>query len=104
LPLAFLAPDITKSILTGTQPIDLTAERLKRIGKLPACWNEQRRVLSMPNQFPYPKHWNCRYQLPEGAVPTFWWSNTPTETRRVFATIRAPLLSLTARRFPQRLR
>ncbi len=49
LPLAFLAPDITKSILTGNQPIDLTAERLKRVGKLPACWNEQRRVLRMPN-------------------------------------------------------
>ena len=49
LPLAFLAPDITKSILTGNQPIDLTAERLKRIGKLPACWNEQRRVLRMPS-------------------------------------------------------
>jgi DNA invertase Pin-like site-specific DNA recombinase len=49
LALAFLAPDITKSILTGNQPIDLTAERLKRIGKLPACWNEQRRVLRMPS-------------------------------------------------------
>jgi hypothetical protein len=49
LPLAFLAPDITKAILSGRQPVDLTAERLKRIGKLPACWNEQRRVLRMPN-------------------------------------------------------
>ncbi len=49
LPLAFLAPDITKAILSGKQPVDLTAERLKRIGKLPACWNEQRRVLRMPN-------------------------------------------------------
>jgi DNA invertase Pin-like site-specific DNA recombinase len=49
LPLAFLAPNIIKAILTGNQPIDLTAERLKRIGKLPACWNEQRRVLRMPN-------------------------------------------------------
>jgi len=49
LPLAFLAPDITKATLTGNQPIDLTAERLKRIGKLPSCWNEQRQVLRMPN-------------------------------------------------------
>jgi len=49
LPLAFLASDITKSILTGKQPIDLTTERLKRMGKLPACWNEQRQVLRMPN-------------------------------------------------------
>jgi DNA invertase Pin-like site-specific DNA recombinase len=49
LPLAFLAPDITKSILTGKQPIDLTTERLKRVGKLPACWNEQRRTLRMSN-------------------------------------------------------
>lgn len=47
LPFAFLAPDITKSILTGNQPIDLTTKRLKRIGKLPACWNEQRQVLRM---------------------------------------------------------
>ena len=49
LPLAFLAPDITGSILTGKQPIDLTTERLKRLGKLPACWNEQRNVLRMQN-------------------------------------------------------
>jgi len=40
---------ISAVILTGKQPVDLTAERLKRIGKLPACWNEQRRVLRMPN-------------------------------------------------------
>ena len=49
LPLAFLAPDIIKAILTGRQPIDLTTERLKRMGKLPACWNEQRQVLRIPN-------------------------------------------------------
>jgi DNA invertase Pin-like site-specific DNA recombinase len=48
LPLAFLAPDITKAILAGKQPVDLTAKRLKRIGKLPACWSEQRRLLRMP--------------------------------------------------------
>ena len=48
LPLAFLAPDITKAILTGKQPADLTAKRLKRIGKLPTCWSEQRQLLRMP--------------------------------------------------------
>jgi hypothetical protein len=32
LPLAFLAPDITRSILLGTQPADLTAHSLNRIG------------------------------------------------------------------------
>ncbi|MGI9511628.1 MAG: hypothetical protein ACR2OL_01890 [Anderseniella sp.] len=49
LPFAFLAPDITKTILTGKQPIDLTTEQLKRIGKIPTCWNEQRQVLRMSN-------------------------------------------------------
>lgn len=49
LPLAVLAPDITKSILIGKQPIDLTTEQLKRIGKIPACWNEQQQVLRMTN-------------------------------------------------------
>jgi len=48
LPLAFLAPDITNAILTGKQPVDLTVKRLKRIGKLPACWNEQSQLLRMP--------------------------------------------------------
>jgi hypothetical protein len=31
----------------GTHPVDLNAERLKRIGKLPACWQELRRVFGM---------------------------------------------------------
>jgi len=35
--LAFLAPEITKSILQVTQPIDLPAQSLKRLGQLPAC-------------------------------------------------------------------
>jgi hypothetical protein len=48
LPIAFLAPDITKAILLGTHPVDLNAKRLKRMSKLPACWNEQRRILGMP--------------------------------------------------------
>lgn len=45
IPLAFLAPDIVESILDGRQPIDLTAERLKRIGKLPRDWNRKRQIL-----------------------------------------------------------
>jgi site-specific DNA recombinase len=48
LPIAFLAPDITRAILLGTHPVELNSERLKRNGKLPACWQEQRRVLGMP--------------------------------------------------------
>jgi hypothetical protein len=47
LQLAFLAPDITKSILLGTHPVDLTAQSLKRPGQLPASWKEQRRLLGM---------------------------------------------------------
>lgn len=49
LQLAFLAPDMTKSILLGTQPADLTTQSLKRLGKLPACWRKQRRLLGMPD-------------------------------------------------------
>lgn len=43
--LAFLAPDITKAILSGLEPKGLTAEQLVRIPKLPASWNEQRSLL-----------------------------------------------------------
>ena len=40
---AFLAPDITESILAGTQPVDLkSADLLKN---LPLDWSDQRRVL-----------------------------------------------------------
>lgn len=45
MPLAFLAPDIVETIVSGKQPIDLTAERLKRIGQLPHCWEQQRSLL-----------------------------------------------------------
>ena len=42
LQLAFLAPDLVEAILDGTQPVALTAERLKRAGELPLLWGEQR--------------------------------------------------------------
>ena len=45
LPLGLLAPDIVEAILAGRQPIELTANRLKRIRDLPVSWAEQRRVL-----------------------------------------------------------
>jgi hypothetical protein len=45
LPLAFLAPDIVEAILAGKQPVEMTAEKLKRIGSLPYGWDDQRRLL-----------------------------------------------------------
>jgi len=43
--LAMLAPDILEMILTGTQPVSLTPERLKKACPLPASWDEQRALL-----------------------------------------------------------
>lgn len=48
LQLAFLAPDIVEAILDGRQPVDITAQRLRRIGALPLAWDRQRRVLGFP--------------------------------------------------------
>jgi len=45
LPLAFLAPDIVTAILDDEHPVDLTAQKLKRLKDLPHDWEEQRRVL-----------------------------------------------------------
>ena len=45
LPLAFLAPSIVEAILAGNQPIELTAERLRRLAPLPYDWAEQRGAL-----------------------------------------------------------
>ena len=47
LQLAFLAPDLVEAILDGTQPVALTAERLKRAGELPLLWDEQRARLGV---------------------------------------------------------
>ncbi len=43
--LAFLAPDIVEMILTGSQPVTRTPERLKAYRPLTLDWNEQRSVL-----------------------------------------------------------
>lgn len=46
LQLALLAPDLVACILDGTQPLALTAERLKRVGELPLLWDEQLALLA----------------------------------------------------------
>lgn len=45
LPLALFAPDIVEAILAGTQPVDLTIKKLRRIPALPYAWDEQRSLL-----------------------------------------------------------
>ena len=45
LKLSFLAPDITKAILEGRHPPDLTAGRLITHPRLPLDWKGQRRAL-----------------------------------------------------------
>jgi site-specific DNA recombinase len=45
LRLTFLAPDITRAILDGRHPQDLTARKLLAHSRLPLTWLEQRRAL-----------------------------------------------------------
>ena len=45
IPLAFLAPDIIARILSGTQPVDLTNEKLTKRIDLPLDWTEQTALL-----------------------------------------------------------
>ncbi len=45
LSLAYLASDIVKAILDGSQPVDPTASQLKRRRQLPESWTEQRAIL-----------------------------------------------------------
>ncbi len=45
LSLAFLAPDIVEMIVTGTQPLTLTTERLRAARPLPPSWSKQRSIL-----------------------------------------------------------
>ena len=42
LRLAYLAPDIVKSILNGTQPVELSARKLTAASRPPLDWQEQR--------------------------------------------------------------
>jgi hypothetical protein len=43
--ISFLAPDITKAILEGRHPPELTAGRLITHARLPLDWKEQRTAL-----------------------------------------------------------
>jgi len=43
--LTLLAPDITKAILEGRHPLELTGTQLMRDTRFPLNWEEQRRVL-----------------------------------------------------------
>ncbi len=45
--LAFLAPDITESIVAGQQPADLSAEKLTRRIDMPPDWTQQRQLLGL---------------------------------------------------------
>lgn len=45
IPLAFLSPKIVNGLLSGTQPTEVTAQRLSRVGELPVSWREQEAVL-----------------------------------------------------------
>jgi DNA invertase Pin-like site-specific DNA recombinase len=47
LRLTYLAPDITRAILDGRHPRDLTAQNLLAHSRLPLSWPEQRRVLGV---------------------------------------------------------
>ena len=42
---SYLAPDIVTAIFEGRAPVGLKARRLERLGNLPICWHEQRRLL-----------------------------------------------------------
>ena len=47
LPFAFLAPNITRTILEGRHPVELTARHLSRIEHLPMTWKDQRSALGI---------------------------------------------------------
>jgi hypothetical protein len=46
--LSFLAPRITAAILEGSQPVELTANKLKQAGKLNLLWSDQLNQLGFP--------------------------------------------------------
>ena len=43
--MAFLSPKIIDAITNGTQPVELTTQRLSRVPELPPSWAEQHRML-----------------------------------------------------------
>jgi hypothetical protein len=45
---AFLAPDIVRAILNGTQPPDFNLGSLRKCIPLPIDWNDQRKLLGFP--------------------------------------------------------
>jgi site-specific DNA recombinase len=45
--LSFLAPEITKTIIQGRKPPELTANKLIRAGRLPSAWLDQRQHLGL---------------------------------------------------------
>ena len=45
LRLSFLAPDIVEAILTGKQPVDLTANRLANTSEIPVDWAAQHKMI-----------------------------------------------------------
>jgi site-specific DNA recombinase len=47
IPLAFLAPEIVRSICEGSQPSTLTAEAFRRTARLPREWTKQRQILEV---------------------------------------------------------
>ena len=47
LRLTYLAPDIIKLILAGSQPADMKASTLKRASRLPLDWADQRALFGI---------------------------------------------------------
>jgi hypothetical protein len=47
LPLAFMAPDIVKTMISGRQPMELTADALRQACPLPYAWEIQRKLLGL---------------------------------------------------------
>ena len=41
---SFLAPDITKAIMAGRQPVQLTTRKLRLQTSMPRCWTAQKRL------------------------------------------------------------
>ncbi|NRA30253.1 MAG: recombinase family protein [Parvularculaceae bacterium] len=48
LPLASLSPKIVRAILDGTQPPELTSDKLLRVKELPLTWDDQEQALGFP--------------------------------------------------------